>query len=127
MTIVFICSGNTCRSPLAVAAWHALHNVSASSAKGFDLVREIEVNSAGLAAPEGAPASPNTIAVAREWGIDLSGHRARPLSESLVRTADLICTMTSSQAAAVDAYFASMARNVRVLGEFSEFCGEAKQ
>lgn len=124
MTILFICSGNTCRSPLAVAAWQSPHDPAALSPQRLDSVQDIAVSSAGLAAPEGAPASPNTIVIAREWGVDLSTHRARCLSEPLVRTADLICTMTSSQAAAVGAYFAGAARNIHILGQFSHFCGK---
>jgi protein-tyrosine-phosphatase len=126
MTILFVCSGNTCRSPLAVAAWRVLNASATSPAQGLDPIGNIEVISAGLAAAEGAPASPHAVAVACDWGVDLSLHRARSLSESLVRTADLICTMTTSQAAAVSTYF-STAKNVHVLGEFSRFCGEARE
>jgi protein-tyrosine-phosphatase len=126
MTILFVCSGNTCRSPLAVAAWQASRVPDTAAAKGFNALHDIEVSSSGLAAAEGAPASPHTVAVAREWGVDLSLHRARSLSESQVRRANLICTMTSGQAAAVGNYF-SAAKNVRVLGEFSQFCGATRE
>jgi protein-tyrosine phosphatase len=83
--ILFVCSGNTCRSPLAEAI--------ARSVLPARLDFEIEVASAGTSAAEGAPASLNSIEVASDHGIDLSAHRSRPLTRSLVRGADLVVTM----------------------------------
>ena len=73
--ILFICAGNTCRSPLAeVIARQVLAEVSA----GF--------SSAGLQARPGLPASPEAQTVARERGLDLSGHRSRRVeAQGLVR------------------------------------------
>ena len=108
MTIVFVCTGNTCRSPLAVAAWRA---------DAPPELKSVEVLSAGLAAQSGQGAARNSVAVAKTWGVDLSSHRARLLDEKLVARADIICTMTQDAAFAVRAYFT--APNVRVLGEFA--------
>jgi protein-tyrosine phosphatase len=58
-------------------------------------VSEITVASAGTGAFEGAPASEGAYLVALEHGLDLSAHRARRLSDSLVRDADLILTMSA--------------------------------
>lgn len=113
MTIVFVCTGNTCRSPLAVAAWRAL---------ATEDVAGVEVLSAGLAAGEGRPASRHTQAIARQWDVDISAHRSRQLDDSLVARADIICTMTGEGARALRSYYA--APNVRVLGEFRCHCEE---
>jgi len=82
--ILFVCSGNTCRSPLAEAAARA-----AFERAGL----EVTVGSAGVSAMEGMPASENSILVAGKHRLDLTGHRARLLSGELVRGADLIVTM----------------------------------
>ena len=113
MTIVFVCTGNTCRSPLAVAAWRALASED---------VTDVEVLSAGLAAGGGRPASRHSQSIARGWGADLSSHRSRQLDDELVARADLICTMTGEGARALRSYFAAPC--VRVLGEFRCRCEE---
>ena len=82
--ILFVCSGNTCRSPLAEALARKVF-----ARTGL----HVEVASAGVSAMEGVPASENSIGVARSHRLDLSGHRARLLSGEMVRGADLIVTM----------------------------------
>ena len=83
--ILFVCSGNTCRSPLAEAI--ARNLLPARS--GF----EVDIASAGTSALEGSPASGFSLEVASDHGLDLSNHRARVLDRALVRGADLIVTM----------------------------------
>lgn len=84
--ILFICTGNTCRSPLAEAlARRAL------SERGW---HNVEVGSAGVGAHEGSPASREAVRAAARNGLDISGHRARPLSPALVDWADLILVMS---------------------------------
>lgn len=112
MTILFVCSGNTCRSPLAVAAWSRL--VGADT----DVVHPADVVSAGAFASEGAPASRHAVAVALDWGYDLSAHRARQLSDQDVKRADLICTMTQSQADVLRDRYPGDAAKIRVLGQW---------
>jgi protein-tyrosine-phosphatase len=83
--VLLVCSGNTCRSPMAeVLLRRAL---AAASVQG------ISVESAGIGAWEGAPASEGAYLVLLERGIDLSGHRARLLTRELVKEADVILTM----------------------------------
>lgn len=82
--VLVVCSGNTCRSPLAAAAL--------TQALGPD-ADKVEVISAGTAAWEGQPASPGAIHVARESGIDLSSHRSHRATPELVRSADLVLVM----------------------------------
>ncbi len=110
MTILFVCSGNTCRSPLAISAWRAL-------GREDEALSDIEIASAGLAA-NGGRASSHAQGIARGWNDDLSAHRARILRLSLARQCDLIVTMTGDQAQKVRAQFGLPTHRVRVLGEF---------
>ena len=90
--VVFVCTGNTCRSPLAAyALQHAL---------GTDAAR-IDVVSAGTQAWEGQPASAYTQQVAAEAGIDVSAHRSRPVTPELLEDADLVLVMEPAHRAAV--------------------------
>lgn len=85
MHLLFVCTGNTCRSPLAEAiARHAI------AERG---IVEITVGSAGISAWDGSPASDGSLLVAMEHGIDLSDHRARLLTAELVEASDLVLTM----------------------------------
>lgn len=93
MRILFVCTGNTCRSPMAAGIARA---VAAERGLG-DVVAE----SAGTGAnpyPPGTPmpemgASDGAILVAMEHGVDLAGHRARPLTQAHVEQADLVLAM----------------------------------
>lgn len=85
MKVLFVCTGNTCRSPMAA--------VLLLKALGSGSHHEAE--SAGISALEGSPASANAVAVMSGVGLDVSSHRARRLTDELVRSADLILAMTS--------------------------------
>jgi protein-tyrosine phosphatase len=85
--LLFVCSGNTCRSPLAGAL--AEREVAA-------LGWRVEVRSAGVGAMSGAPASEGSLGAAVRHGLDLSEHRSRPLDDELVGWADLILVMSPS-------------------------------
>lgn len=92
--ILFVCTGNTCRSPLAEAiARRALEE------RGW---RHVRVASAGLAARPGDGPSEQAVVVAQRRGIDLEAHRSRPLTSELLDWADLVLGMSSSHVAAVN-------------------------
>jgi protein-tyrosine-phosphatase len=88
MTVLVVCTGNICRSPMAAALLrHLLH------ARGID---DIEVRSAGTAPWDGAPASEGSYLVSLEHGLDLSSHRSRQLTTDIVADAGLILGMSTS-------------------------------
>jgi protein-tyrosine phosphatase len=93
MHILFVCTGNTCRSPIAEGLLR-----EALAARGID---QVTVASAGSGAWEGAPVSEGAYLVGLEHGLDLSEHRARLLTQDLVREADLVLTMSGHHLARV--------------------------
>ena len=89
MQILFVCTGNTCRSSMAEALFKDMIK------KHYpDKLKDIKVMSAGVAARDGDKASPNAIRAMEELGIDLAFHSATQLTAELISEADLILTMT---------------------------------
>ncbi|MCL5967514.1 MAG: low molecular weight protein arginine phosphatase [Firmicutes bacterium] len=83
-TVLFVCTGNTCRSPLAQGLWTALHPGARAS-------------SAGVGAWPGSPAAAAAQRVALEYGVDLSGHRSRHVRD-VVEPVRRVFVMTREQA-----------------------------
>ena len=106
--VLFVCTGNICRSPLAEVL---LRHVAQE--RGLD----VAVSSAGTGAWNDAPASEGAYLVALERGLDLSTHRARLLTRELVGEADLILTMSRHHRARVDELGGG--GRVHVLGEYA--------
>jgi protein-tyrosine phosphatase len=99
--IVFVCTGNTCRSPLAEALCKRLLAERLGCAVEELPQRGFQVLSAGLAAMMEGPAAEEAVAVAADYGADLSRHRSRPLTADLVAQADYLVAMTHSHLLAV--------------------------
>jgi protein-tyrosine-phosphatase len=110
LNVLFVCTGNTCRSPLAVVALRAELGEDAD---------DVGISSAGTGASVGLPASDGSLQVAAADGFDLSGHRSRPVTREMVHEADLVFVMSPSQRAAVEALGAEAGR-VHVLSEWPE-------
>jgi protein-tyrosine-phosphatase len=88
--ILLVCTGNTCRSPMAQAI---MQKCWEDQAEGRE---ELTVISAGIGAPNGQPASRQAMEVMAEIGIDLGNHRTMQITGSLVDDADVILTMTTA-------------------------------
>ena len=84
-TVLFVCTGNTCRSPLAEVIFR-----ECAYRQGIDVVS----TSAGIMATEGQPAAGNAVKVARDNNLDLRGHRSRELTPEIAGDASLILTMS---------------------------------
>ena len=82
--IVFVCTGNVCRSPMAEELCRRELNGE----------RHIEVESAGIGAVTGQTPSPHAVEVMRELGSDISRLRSKPISAEQIRRADHIFVMT---------------------------------
>jgi glycine hydroxymethyltransferase len=109
-TVLFICTGNVCRSPMAEGLFrHAVQN------RG-----EYRVLSAGLGALEGQPPSPYAVQAVKELGIDISGQRSRMLTPELVQQADYIFGMTHSHIDTVMMLFPFAVEKTFLLREFDE-------
>jgi tRNA threonylcarbamoyl adenosine modification protein (Sua5/YciO/YrdC/YwlC family) len=114
-TILYVCSGNTCRSPMAEAI---TRKVLADKLKVTQAELEkkgIVVLSAGSTAMPGARAAVHAVEAVRELGGDLSRHRSRPLSVELIHQADMIYTMSRNHAMAVLSLVPSAADKVMTL------------
>jgi len=84
--VLVLCTANVCRSPLGAALLDRLASEQLSPGA-------VEVLSAGTHARPGEPAAGETARIAARWQVDLSGHRARPMTRDLVAGADLVLAM----------------------------------
>lgn len=92
--VLFLCTGNTCRSPMAAALFDRY-----AREQGMDA----SADSAGLAAWPGERVSPHAVTVMAELGADVSAHVARPVTKELLDAADRIFCMSAEQVGALQA------------------------
>ncbi|HEX7378871.1 MAG TPA: Sua5/YciO/YrdC/YwlC family protein [Pirellulales bacterium] len=115
MIVLFVCTGNTCRSPMAEGLFrHLLAQKLKCPPAEIEDCGAI-VMSAGIAAMLGGRAAHEAIQTLAPLGIDLTAHESQPLSEQLVRHADLILAMTRSHRQAILAEWPSAAERVKLL------------
>lgn len=111
LNILFVCTGNTCRSSMAEAL---LKNMLATEG-----LSHFSVRSAGIAADPGAQASPYAVEALAELGLDLSSHRAQNIDAPLAEWAHLILTMTGHHQRVISDSLPQTAGKVHLLKEFA--------
>lgn len=101
MFIVIVCTGNTCRSPMAEAILRKLVAEKLGCAPADVEAHGLIIASAGVSASAGGPAAAEAIEIMKERGIDITGHASQPLTEKLVRQADILLTLTGAHRQAI--------------------------
>lgn len=110
-SVLFVCTANICRSPMAMALFRALlQNERADWARW-------RIESAGTWAPDGAAVSRRSAQVIAQRGMDIRAHRARTVSLELLEGFDLILTMEPGHKEAISIEFPSVAGRVFMLSE----------
>src|SRR5205823_4657699 len=109
-TILFVCTGNICRSPMAEGLFR-------QAVKGRN---DFRVICAGVGAVEGMPPSEHAVHALKELGIDISRQRSRMLTADVVHEADFIFGMTHSHVDAVTLLYPQAAEKTFLLREFDE-------
>lgn len=104
--ILFVCTGNTCRSPMAEALFE--HKKQTDS---------LEAKSAGVHGAEGMPMSEGSRSVLEKRGI-MESHQSRPLSPELIKWADVILAMTGAHKRALAEHYPDLSDSIFTLKEF---------
>lgn len=108
-SILVICLGNICRSPMAEGLLQKRYP-------------DKNIASAGLQdITAGWPADPSSVTVMKKHGIDISRHRARPLTPELLEKADLVLTMESRQSDSIRQRFPDYRGKIMRIGEFGDY------
>ena len=107
-SVLFVCTGNTCRSPMA----EGLARLAVAGNPGW------QVASAGVGAANGQPASTHAVTVVRQRGGDIAGHRSRRLTASMVHEADYIFALTRGHAEVVASMYPEAVEKLFLLREF---------
>lgn len=114
MEFLFVCTGNTCRSPMAEGYFNFVALKS-----GIDAVSK----SAGIVANDGQLASNNSVRAMKElFGIDISGHRAKSITITGMQNADYVITMTKSHKLILKGMFPEHEDKIFTLSEFAYMC-----
>lgn len=117
--VLFVCTANVCRSPMA-------ERLFAQEINQADISKKIESYSAGLSAMDGDKASQNSIDACEEIGLDLSDHRSSGLTRASLEEASAIFCMTESHRALINMYFElPQGYPIFLMREFVE--GESKE
>jgi protein-tyrosine phosphatase len=119
LMVLFVCTGNTCRSPMAetLMRGRVARRLGCRPSELAD--RGVLIVSAGVAAMAGSSASPEARTAVAERGLDLSSHESQPVSDRLVRFADVILAMTRGHRDAILRQWPEAAPRTRLLSRSS--------
>ena len=112
MKVVFVCTGNICRSPMGEAMLR--HELAARGCEG------VEVSSCGTWGLAQQPATPDAVTTLIERGVDLRPHRSRALDRAEIEEADLVVAMTSVHVREIGAEVPEALGKVRLVKELAE-------
>ena len=104
-TVLFLCSGNTCRSPMAACLFNHICQERGLPFRGI---------SAGLSALDGSPASEGAYAAMKAQGLSLLGHRAQSLTRNVIEEADMIMAVSQGHADVCRERFSDLLLPIRV-------------
>jgi len=111
-TITFVCTGNTCRSPMAEKLF--LHAIGIEKSP----INQLKAISAGISAYEGDPASPNAVKALKDCGLNLNGHRSRSLTQEIINSSLVIFCMTDIHKKTILNEFDTNAHPIYLMREF---------
>jgi len=114
--ILFVCSGNSCRSPMAEGLMKSKISARFKSA--------VQVHSAGTLGINGNPATDFAIRTAGKLGANISQHRSQGITEKLVKESDLIFVMAAEHKDFLDMHYRAARENVFLLRSFARDPGE---
>lgn len=117
--ILFVCTGNICRSPMAEALM--VERLRQGGGQFFS------VSSVGIFANPGNFPDTLAVAAAREAGVDISGHRARVVTDENLSWADLVLVMESAHGKVISRMFPHHSGKVGLLGDYSQSRGGARE
>lgn len=106
MRVLFVCTGNTCRSPMAEAV---LNHVG----------ENFEAKSAGIFAGFGQEANPKAVEVLKDKGINFTEHKSQPVSDELMEWADVVLTMTAHHKLNLEMDFPEYVDKIFTLKEYT--------
>ncbi len=129
LMVLLVCTGNTCRSPMAETLMrkHFADRLGCNIDELED--HGVTVLSAGIAATLGGRPSPEAVEVMKDRGLSLEDHESQPVTEQLLRHADLIVTMTRSHRDAIVGHWPAAATRTRLIrsdqGDISDPIGRS--
>lgn len=111
--ILFVCTGNSCRSVMAKALMEKFVNESGISEK-------VHIDSAGTSTFAGIGAAPNTVSVLKDEGVDVSGHRGKNINKDILKRSDIVFVMEKYHRNAIISMMPEIKDRVRLLREDSD-------